>query len=95
MTVFFKVRSKIELRLKSNRKIQPTKKQNIKPVKPIPSKPEKPEDSPSPFYDKARVMTPINNQLATLDLTVLEAKEPLIIGADVTKLQQLIATKTT
>lgn len=38
-------------------------------------------------------MTPINNQLDKLDLAVLEAKEPLIIGADVTKLQQLIATK--
>lgn len=84
-----KNRTEIKVKPKNN----PQKKQNIKPVKPIPSKPEKPEDSPSPFYDKARVMTPINNQLATLDLTVLEAKEPLIIGADVTKLQQLIATK--
>ncbi|MDT0016134.1 amidase family protein [Listeria swaminathanii] len=72
------------------------KKQTVTPVKPAPSKPEPEEDTPakiSPFYDKERVMTPINNQLATLDLATLEAKEALVVGADVTKLQQLIATK--
>ncbi|ECB9799059.1 amidase [Listeria monocytogenes] len=46
-----------------------------------------------PFYDKERVMAPINAQLATLDLEILEEKEPLVVGADITKLQNLIATK--
>ncbi|EDO0866430.1 amidase [Listeria monocytogenes] len=85
------LKKRTEIKLKPEK--APPKKQDIKPVKPIPSKPEKEEDSSSPFYEKARIMTPINNQLDKLDLAVLEAKEPLIIGADVTKLQQLIATK--
>ncbi|EAC6122868.1 amidase [Listeria monocytogenes] len=46
-----------------------------------------------PFYDKERVMAPINAQLATLDLEILEEKEPLVVGADITNLQNLIATK--
>lgn len=85
------LKKRTEIKMKPEK--APPKKQDIKPVKPIPSKPEKEEDSSSPIYEKARVMKPINNQLDKLDLAVLEAKEPLIIGADVTKLQQLIATK--
>lgn len=38
-------------------------------------------------------MAPINAQLATLDLEILDEKEPLVVGADITKLQNLIATK--
>ncbi|OFG21710.1 amidase [Listeria monocytogenes] len=89
--------------------IQPTtktqKKSNYTTTPKSPNKPaEKPKPNnenktvtpPSkniPFYDKERVMAPINAQLATLDLDVLEEKEPLVVGADITKLQNLIATK--
>lgn len=89
--------------------IQPTtktqKKSNYTTTPKSPNKPaEKPQPSdenkevtpPSkniPFYDKERVMAPINAQLATLDLEILEEKEPLVVGADITKLQNLIATK--
>ncbi|EAC3172260.1 amidase [Listeria monocytogenes] len=89
--------------------IQPTtktqKKSNYTTTPKSPNKPaEKPKPNnenktvtpPSkniPFYDKERVMAPINAQLATLDLEILEEKEPLVVGADITKLQNLIATK--
>ncbi|ECB9647161.1 amidase [Listeria monocytogenes] len=89
--------------------IQPTtktqKKANYTTTPKSPNKPaEKPKPNnenktvtpPSkniPFYDKERVMAPINAQLATLDLEILEEKEPLVVGADITKLQNLIATK--
>ncbi|WP_187998915.1 amidase family protein [Listeria marthii] len=72
------------------------KKPNSKPSKTTPTESDPQEDTPakvSPFYDKERVMTPINNQLASLDIATLEAKESLVVGADVPKLQQLIATK--
>ncbi|EGC0090661.1 amidase [Listeria monocytogenes] len=64
--------------------------------KPKPNNENKTVTPPSkniPFYDKERVMAPINAQLATLDLEILEEKEPLVVGADITKLQNLIATK--
>ncbi|EAA0348968.1 amidase [Listeria monocytogenes] len=89
--------------------IQPTtktqKKSNYTTTPKSPNKPaEKPKPNnenktvtpPSkniPFYDKERVMAPINAQLATLDLEILEEKEPLVVGADITELQNLIATK--
>ncbi|ECP1911324.1 amidase [Listeria monocytogenes] len=89
--------------------IQPTtktqKKSNYTTTPKSPNKPaEKPKPNnenktvtpPSkniPFYDKERVMAPINAQLATLDLEILDEKEPLVVGADITKLQNLIATK--
>ncbi|EAC5859238.1 amidase [Listeria monocytogenes] len=89
--------------------IQPTtktqKKSNYTTTPKSPNKPaEKPKPNnenktvtpPSkniPFYDKERVMAPINAQLATLDLEILEEKEPLVVGADITNLQNLIATK--
>ncbi|EAC8325164.1 amidase [Listeria monocytogenes] len=74
-----------------------TPKSPNKPAeKPKPNNENKTVTPPSkniPFYDKERVMAPINAQLATLDLEILEEKEPLVVGADITKLQNLIATK--
>ncbi|ENG4423866.1 amidase [Listeria monocytogenes] len=74
-----------------------TPKSPNKPAKkPKPNNENKTVTPPSkniPFYDKERVMAPINAQLATLDLEILEEKEPLVLGADITKLQNLIATK--
>ncbi|EAG3841131.1 amidase [Listeria monocytogenes] len=74
-----------------------TPKSPNKPAgKPKPNNENKTVTPPSkniPFYDKERVMAPINAQLATLDLEILEEKEPLVVGADITELQNLIATK--
>ncbi|ELU8148960.1 amidase [Listeria monocytogenes] len=74
-----------------------TPKSSNKPAeKPKPNNENKTVTTPSkniPFYDKERVMAPINTQLATLDLEILEEKEPLVVGADITKLQNLITTK--
>lgn len=89
--------------------IQPTtktqKKSNYTTTPKSPNKPaEKPKPNnenktvtpPSkniPFYDKERVMAPINAQLATLDLEILDEKEPLVVGADISKLQNNLVTK--
>ncbi|HDI3460747.1 TPA: amidase [Listeria monocytogenes] len=80
---------------KSNNTTTP-KSPNKPAKKPKPNNENKTVTPPSkniPFYDKERVMAPINAQLATLDLEILEEKEPLVVGADITKLQNLIATK--
>ncbi|EOW3719654.1 amidase family protein [Listeria monocytogenes] len=80
---------------KSNNTSTP-KSPNKPAEKPKPNNENKTVTPPSkniPFYDKERVMAPINAQLATLDLEILEEKEPLVVGADITKLQNLIATK--
>ncbi|HAA6726291.1 TPA_asm: amidase [Listeria monocytogenes] len=80
---------------KSNNTSTP-KSPNKPAAKPKPNNENKTVTPPSkniPFYDKERVMAPINAQLATLDLEILEEKEPLVVGADITKLQNLIATK--
>ncbi|EAC7885636.1 amidase family protein [Listeria monocytogenes] len=89
-------------------KIQPTKDTQKKTSKSTPESQNKESTNPTPnnesktdtapnknmsFYDKERVMAPINAQLANLNLEVLEEKEPLVVGADITKLQNLIATK--
>ncbi|EEP7574763.1 amidase [Listeria monocytogenes] len=89
-------------------KIQPTKDTRKKTSKSTPESQNKESTNPTPnnesktdtapnknmsFYDKERVMAPINAQLANLNLEVLEEKEPLVVGADITKLQNLIATK--
>ncbi|EAD8855474.1 amidase [Listeria monocytogenes] len=80
---------------KSNNTSTP-KSPNKPAEKPKPNNENKTVTPPSkniPFYDKERGMAPINAQLATLDLEILEEKEPLVVGADITKLQNLIATK--
>ncbi|EGK1783332.1 amidase [Listeria monocytogenes] len=80
---------------KSNNTSTP-KSPNKPAEKPKPNNENKTVTPPSkniPFYDKERVMAPINAQLATLDLEILEEKEPLVVGADITNLQNLIATK--
>ncbi|EED2629519.1 amidase [Listeria monocytogenes] len=89
-------------------KIQPTKDTQKKTSKSTPESQNKESTNPTPnnesktdtapnknmsFYDKERVMAPINAQLANLNLEVLEEKEPLVVGADITKLRNLIATK--
>ncbi|UPH48399.1 amidase family protein [Listeria innocua] len=70
-------------------------KNNIIPRKVTPNKQEPTEEAPIQdinFYDKERVMNPIDAQLESLDIASLEEKEHLVIGADIAKLQKLITT---
>ncbi|HBM3816260.1 TPA: amidase [Listeria innocua] len=67
----------------------------VKPGKVNPGKQEPTEETPIQdinFYDKERVMDPIDAQLESLDIAALEEKEHLVIRADIAKLQNLIAT---
>lgn len=67
----------------------------VNPDKVNPGKQEPTEEEPIQdinFYDKERVMDPIDAQLESLDIAVLEEKEHLVIGADIAKLQNLITT---
>ncbi|ECL8004738.1 amidase [Listeria innocua] len=73
-------------------KVKPGK---VNPGKVTPGKQEPTEETPIQdinFYDKERVMDPIDAQLESLDIAALEEKEHLVIGADIAKLQNLIAT---
>ncbi|MBF2417073.1 amidase [Listeria innocua] len=67
----------------------------VNPDKVNPGKQEPTEETPIQdinFYDKERVMDPIDAQLESLDIAALEEKEHLVIGDDIAKLQNLIAT---
>ncbi|MBC2124565.1 amidase family protein [Listeria innocua] len=67
----------------------------VNPDKVNPGKQEPTEEAPIQdinFYDKERVMDPIDAQLESLDIAALEEKEQLVIGADIAKLQNLITT---
>ncbi|EUJ26452.1 amidase family protein [Listeria cornellensis] len=44
------------------------------------------------LYEQNRVLDPVNEQLKTLDISRLEAKEKLVVGAEIDQIQQLIAT---
>ncbi|MBC2262564.1 amidase [Listeria sp. FSL L7-0091] len=89
-----------EIKLADDKKAQVKKKKssnpnNNTPKKTTPNQQEPVEEAPTKdmyFYDKNRVMEPINAQLETLDLATLEAKEHLVVGADIAKLQYLIST---
>lgn len=73
-------------------KVKPGK---VNPDKVNPGKQEPTEEAPIQdinFYDKERVMDPIDAQLESLDIAALEEKEQLVIGADIAKLQNLITT---
>ncbi|MBF2441947.1 amidase family protein [Listeria innocua] len=85
---------------KENSKLNNTTPNNTlpskaKPGKVNPGKQEPTEEAPIQdinFYDKERVMDPIDAQLESLDIAALEEKEQLVIGADIAKLQNLITT---
>ncbi|MBC1910418.1 amidase [Listeria innocua] len=89
-----------EAKKKENSKLNNTTPNNtlpskVKPGKVNPGKQEPTEETPIQdinFYDKERVMDPIDAQLESLDIVALEEKEQLVIGADIAKLQNLITT---
>ncbi|EBH4249147.1 amidase [Listeria monocytogenes] len=90
-----KIKPATDVPKQTNDKTTP-KVPNKSSTKPTPNNESKTENTPSKnvnFYDKERVMAPVNAQLASLDLEVLEEKESLVVGADITRLQSLVATK--
>ncbi|MBA3925618.1 amidase family protein [Listeria rustica] len=54
------------------------------------------EDATKPgeaiMYEQNRVLDPVNKQLKTVDISTLESKEKLVVGADIQQIQQLVAT---